>query len=74
MLIARLTGAFVRRLTHATVAVQAIEVSQQPVNTEGAPGGDIYIHIRIGWKAITVFGLVVFQALLAIVKERGLLF
>lgn len=74
MLIAKITGAFVRRLTHATVAVQAIEVNQQAVNTEGQPGGDIYIHIRVGWKALTVTGLVIAQAIATLVKERGLLF
>jgi len=69
----RVRRSFHHRLNKAVVQVDAIEVSSHQVG-EGQPGGDIYIHIRVGWKALTVTGAIIAQAVVTLISERNLFF
>lgn len=69
----KITRSVNHRLNKATVQVDAIEVSTREVGP-GQPGGDIYIHLRVGWKALTVTGAVIAQAVVTLISERNLFF
>jgi hypothetical protein len=69
MMKVRISGPAIKRAT------RALYLAENPSNphqtgTEELSNGDLYIHVRLGYKAMAVMVLVVTQAIVAVIHDQ----